>query len=452
MSKSARGSAPSLYGTSQDDLAFMPDAAAAVRRRGSQFAYLLSFTVFLALVIGLVWAHFAILDEVTRGEGQVVPSSRIQVIQNLEGGILADVLVREGEIVEPGTVLVRIDNIQAASSYRDVRTQYLSAMADVARLEAEVTGEAAIAFPDELVDSAPEIAAAQQRLFDTRRTQRDAQLAILRTQAEQRAQEIAELESRRGQLGASLKLAREQRSIAQPLVAQGIYPRIDFIKLERDVQQLEGELESVNLSIPRARSALREAEERAKAQAEDFRREAAEDLNRRRLDMRSLKESAVAGADKVTRTEVRAPLRGTVKRIYQTTIGGVIKPGEDIMELVPLDDTLLIEARIRPADVAFLHPGQPAMIKISAYDFSIYGGLKGHLEQISADTIKDENGDSFYIIRLRTEENSLQRGEQVLPIIPGMVASVDILTGKKSVLDYILKPILKARERALRER
>lgn len=440
-----------LFGKSQADLDFMPESAAAIRRRGSRFAYLLSLLVVMAVGSLLVWSHYAVLDEVTRGEGQVVPSSRVQIIQNLEGGILAGVLVHEGQIVEPGDVLVRIDNIQAAASYRDIRTQYLSAMADVARLDAELSGKE-IEFPPELLNEAPEIAEAQRRLLATRISQQNAELAVSRSQMEQRKQEIAELESRKVQLDARIRVAREQREIARPLAAQGIYPRLDYLKLEREVTELQGDIAMVQLSIPRAHTALLEAEQKVIAQSEGFLREAAEQLNKRRLEMRSLQENAVAGKDRVTRTEVRAPVRSTVKVIYQTTIGGVVKPGDSIMELVPLDDTLLIEARIRPSDVAFVHPGQPAVVKITAYDFAIYGGLKAKLEQIAADTMKDDNGDSYYTIRLRTEENSLRRGDTVLPIIPGMIASVDILTGKKSVLDYLLKPILKARERALRER
>jgi adhesin transport system membrane fusion protein len=381
----------------------------------------------------------------------VIPSGRVQVIQNLEGGILAEAKVHEGSIVEKGAILMRIDNVLAQSTYRDTRSQYLSHLAAKARLEAELQDKP-IVFSSELMTEASAAVADQRNLFNARKRQLEAQLSVLRLQVEQRRQEIGEMQSRMRQLESSLRLAREQRDIAKPLAKDGVYPRVEYIKLERDVANIEGDLNTIKLSIPRAENALLEAEQRANELALTFKAQASDELNKRRQEAQTLFEAITTGRDRVTRTEIRSPVRGTVKQIRQNTIGGVIKPGEDILEIVPLDDSLLIEARIRPADIAFLRPGQPAMIKITAYDFSIYGGLKAQLEEISADTIKDENGDSFFRIRLRTEKNTLAHSQQFLPIIPGMTASVDILTGEKSVMDYLLKPILKAQERALRER
>jgi adhesin transport system membrane fusion protein len=434
-----------------EDLHFMPDVHAAAIRRSGGFASILTIFTLLAVIVFGVWAHYAVLDEVTRGQGRVVPSSKTQVIQNLEGGILAEIRVREGDIVERGDILVRIDNTAAQANYRDLRTQRYTLLATVARLEAEQEGRD-IELPPEVRDNAPEVAADQTALFNARRRQLEAQTSVLQAQASQRKQEIAEMASKRKQLERSLQLARDELAITQPLVRNGVLPRIELIRIERQVADLEGELATTKLTIPRLRTAAEEAEQRVQEVVLSHRSEVSNELNETRLELNSVEETLFAGQDRVTRTEVRSPVRGTVKQIKQNTVGGVIRPGEDIIEIVPLDDSLLVEAEIRPRDIAFLRPGQESMIKIAAYDFSIYGGLKAKLENISADTIRNDEGESFYRVYLRTEKNSLTHQGQALPIIPGMTATVEILTGKKSVLDYILKPILKARDQALRER
>jgi len=429
----------------------MPDVHAAARRRGHRFAGLLSILTLAFVGIMGVWAHYAILDEVTRGDGRVVPSSKVQVIQNLEGGILAETLVREGDIVQAGDILVRIDNTAAQASLRDLQSQYYTLQATVERLDAEQQGRE-MNIGDEVRKNAPVAVADQESLFDFRRRQLLAQISVLEAQASQRAQEIAEMESRRKQLRRSLELAREELEITAPLVRNGVVPRVDLLRIERQVADLEGEISTIALSIPRLRSAATEAEQRIEEVRLSAKSESANELNRARAELKSVRETLFAGKDRVTRTEVRSPVHGTIKELKHTTVGGVIRPGEDILEIVPLDDRLLIEARIRPTDIAFLRPGQAAIIKVAAYDFSIYGGLKAKVEHISADTIKDEQGDSFYRVYLRTERNTLAHQGNELPIIPGMTTTVEVLTGKKSVLDYLLKPILKARERALRER
>ena len=437
--------------TNQEDLHFMPDVHAAVRRRGQGFAYILTIMTFVFVVVMGFWADFAVLDEVTRGEGRVIPSSKTQIIQNLEGGILAEILVREGDIVEKGDILVRIDNTAAQATYRDARSRVYALQATVERLRAELKGRE-MALSEEILAKAPQAAADQRALFEARGRQLKAQTAVLQAQARQRKQEIAEMRSRRKQLERSLQLAREELAITQPLARSGVMPRIDMIRIERQVADLEGEIATIRLSIPRLQSAAKEAMQRVEEVVFSSKAAISDELNNARAELNSVTETLLAGKDRVTRTAVRSRVRGTVKEIKQNTIGGVIRPGEDIIEIVPLDDTLLIEAQIRPADIAFLRPGQEAMIKVAAYDFSIYGGLKAKVEHISADTIKDEQGENFYRVYLRTGQNSLVHQGNELPIIPGMTATIEILTGHKTVLDYILKPILKARDRALRER
>ncbi len=429
----------------------MPDVQAAARRRGHGFAYILTLMTLAFLVTMVTWAHYAVLDEVTRGEGRVIPSSRTQIIQNLEGGILAEILVREGDIVNKGDILVRIDNTAAQANFRDAQTRYYALHATVERLEAEQGGRE-MALSEEILKEAPAAAADQKSLFEARRRRLEAQISVLEAQVKQRKQEIAETRSRRKQLERSLQLARQEYAITQPLVLNGVVARIDLIRIEREVADLEGEIGTIRLTIPRLQTAAKEAQQRVQEVVLSALADISSELNKVRAELNSVTETLLAGEDRVTRTEVRSRVRGTVKEIKQNTIGGVIRPGEDIIEIVPLDDTLLVEAQIRPADIAFLRPGQAATIKIAAYDFSIYGGLEAKVEHISADTIKYEQGENFYRVYLRTAENTLFHQGNELPIIPGMTSTVEILTGKKTVLDYILKPILKARDQALRER
>jgi adhesin transport system membrane fusion protein len=402
-------------------------------------------------VLFFAWASWATLDEVTRGDGKVIPSSQVQKVQNLEGGILAAIEVHEGEVVDPGQVLLRIDNLRAASDLRENRKRHLALLGAIGRLRAEVD-QTPIAFPPEIVADAPEVVANQRALYEARQADLDSELAILRSQVEQREQELTELKTRIDQLARSQALARQELEITAPLAASRVVSKIELLHLERQINDLDGELESARLSVPRVEAAVREAHRRLDERQLNFRAEAQRELATDQPEATALAEVITAAADRVKRTEVRSPVRGTIKRLLINTVGGVIQPGQDLVEIVPLEDTLLLEAKVRPADIGFLHPGQPALVKVTAYDFSIYGGLKGVVEDISADTITDERGESFYRVRVRTHDNALEKAGEPLPITPGMTAQVDILTGHKTVMDYLLKPILKAKERALRER
>lgn len=434
-----------------EDIEFMSEVDAALRHRGHPKAYLLSVFIVLVFVAFGVWANFAVLDEVTRGMGAVVPSRKIQELQNLEGGILSELLVTEGQIVEKGQILVRIDNEQAESIVRDAESKSLEHKVAIIRLTAEAN-DTPPTYPEDLKIEAPQMVNDQIAIYNSRKMKLESEISVLASQQFQRDQEIQEMISKRKQLISSHSIAKQRRDIARPLMQKKVYPKIDYLQLEEHLIQLQGDIEALSLAIPRIRRAAEEAGERTKQCYAEFKNEAHREINQRRVEMRSLREAMAAGHDRVTRTDLRAPVRGTVKQIAANTLGGVIRPGDTILEIVPLDDTLLIEARVRPADIAFLHPGQKAMIKITAYDFSIYGGLQGFVEQISADTIEDKRGDSFYLVKLRTKTNTIMYRGENLPIIPGMTTSVDILTGKKSVLDYLLKPILKAKQNALRER
>ncbi len=240
--------------------------------------------------------------------------------------------------------------------------------------------------------------------------------------------------------------------MSEPLVAKGAISKVEVLRLRRSEVETRGQLDSVALAIPRAQAAINEIESKVAETRGRYRSEALAQLNEARTDLSKLEASGKAIEDRVNRTLVTSPVRGIVQQMLVNTIGGVIQPGNDLVEIVPLDDSLLVEAKIRPKDIAFLHPGQEAVVKFSAYDYTIYGGLKGKLEQISPDTVTDKEGNSFYVIRLRTDKNHLGSNEKPLLIIPGMVASVDIITGKKTILEYLMKPILRARAEAFRER
>ncbi len=410
---------------------------------------LLAIVAFFAAMF--FWADNAILDEVTTGTGKVIPSSQVQVVQNLEGGIVKEILVGEGQVVKKGQILVRIDDTGFAATFGETQAKKDALRAAIARLTAEID-DRPLEFPETLVQQRPDLVRSERTLYDLRRAELRSQIAVLEQQAAQRRQDLTELQSRLGQLKRSFDLANEELELTRPLIAGGAVSRVEVLRLEREVNDLKGDLDTATLSVPRARAALDEVSRRISEKRAIFRAEAQRELNDRRASLAVIGESITAARDRVVRADVRSPVHGTVKRLLVATIGGVVRPGMDIVEIVPLEDTLLVEARIRPTDIAFLRPGQAAMVKVTAYDFSIYGGLKATVEQISADTITDDRGESFFKIRVRTDRSYLGSLDKPLPIISGMTATVDILTGSKSVLDYLLKPILKARYNALRER
>ncbi|MFQ5954441.1 MAG: HlyD family type I secretion periplasmic adaptor subunit [Kiloniellales bacterium] len=421
--------------------------------RGPRLAVVLLLLLLVGLVaVAIYWSSHAELDEVTSGLGQVIPSREVQVIQNLEGGIVSEILVKEEQEVEAGQILVRIDDTAAGARFRESQETYLGVMATVARLTAEARGES-LEFPEKLHRDRPDLVARETQLYDTRRAEFDQSLAILRQQRAQRIKELEELESNLRSLRKSYKLSKEEYDITAPMVDKGLVSKVELLRLGRDVADIESQIEATKIAIPRARSAIAEAGQRINVRMSNFRAEALRQGNELKVRLAALQEGLTARKDRVARTEVVSPVRGIVKQLNVNTIGGVVQPGQNIVEIVPIDDTLLVEAKIKPSDVAFVHPGQKAVVKLTAYDFSIYGGLDASLEQISADTITDEQGNSFYRIRVRTDEPELKdRDGDRLPIIPGMVASVDIITGKKTVLEYLVKPFVKARHRAMRER
>lgn len=426
-------------------------------REGTRlFGHILLGVVFSVMAAFLIWSYFAVLDQVTRGEGKIVPSSQTQVIQSLDGGTLAKMNVREGDIVEKDQILVVVDNSTSQFDLAGLKQRFYIASAAIARLQAEIAGEndpEKIQFPPDVVATAPEKVGQEKSLFVIRQSQLSSQQSTLKDQVSQRQQEIQEIGTKISTSRSSLDYANQQVDILEPLVRAGAASKVDLLKARQEVQNYQSEVSNAQASLPRARSALQEAQSKMKEAVATFKAESAQELAKQQADLATVTESMNEAQAKVGRTELRSPVKGTVKEIKTRTIGGVIQPAADIMEIVPIEDNLLVEAQIRPQDRGFIAPNQHAKVKITAYDYSIYGGLDAQVEQISADAIENEKKELFFRVRLRTDRNFLvgKQGEQ-LPIIPGMTATVDILTGKKTVLEYLLKPILKARQTALTER
>lgn len=415
------------------------------------FSHLILWLTLLFVVTAGVWAHYSTIDEVTRGSGKVIPSSHVQIVQNLEGGIISKIFIKEGDIVKRNQILLQIDDTRFASSYRESQVTSLAMEAKIARLTAEAQ-EKIFYLPRRLTTAQRQLFINQHALAQSRQQELQANIEIIKQQKKQKLHEINELKSRQRQLQHSYDLAQRELKITEPLVKKGVMSEVELLRLQREVSTIKAELESTRLNIPRARAAITETERKIEELKVSFRTRSLAELNEIKAELSRISESKRALEDRVTRTAVRSPVPGIIKQLKVTTIGGVVQPGMDLVEIVPLNDTLLIEAQIRPSDIAFLYPGQTAMVKLTAYDFSIFGGLKASLEHISADTISNERNEPFFKIRLRTERNYLGTKKKPLPIIAGMTVSVDILTGKKSLLDYLLKPIKKAQEQALRER
>ncbi len=435
----------------REDTEFMPSTLAALFQRPPPPAYLIVRGSLLLLCVGILWASLSSLDEITIGEGKVVPSSQVQIIQNLEGGIVSQIPVKVGDLVRKGQVVMQLDETRFFSSVGESKAKNYALMAKIARLTAEASGTPFVA-PPELLKENPKIAEDEKGLYDNRKREFDATLGVLRQQVGQRSQEIAEKSARYKQLQESYNLIAQELKMSKPLLAQGVMSEVEILRIERQVSDTHGEMDATRLAVPRLEAQLAEARNKLEGATAKFRSDAANELATAKADFAGTNASSIAVEDRLARTAVRSSLSGIIKQIKVNTVGGVIQPGMEVMEIVPLEDKLLIEAKIRPSDVGFLRPGQPAMVKISAYDFSIYGGLEATVENITADSITTDKGESFYLVRVRTTRNSLGSADKPLPIIPGMLATVHIRTGHKSVLSYLLKPVIKAKYDAMRER
>ncbi|WP_286237412.1 HlyD family type I secretion periplasmic adaptor subunit [Neptuniibacter halophilus] len=437
------------------DLQYMSSVSEAIAEQTPTSARALLWAMLLFILIAIYWANWAELDEITRGDGEIIPSKQLQVVETLEGGAVSEILVHEGDLVEKGQVLLRIDDVRFSSSMKENQVRQYELLAKAARLRAESNGSAFVE-PDDFPDEYRSMLAQEQALYLTRSAELKALLGGLEQQIAQKVQELKAAESQEKQLQRSYGLLKREMDITRPLLAEGVISEVEFLRLRRQLNDLAGELSGVRLNIPRIESALQESRDKLDEAKLQFRGVASRELNEVLAESARIQQALTGMNDRINRAEVRAPVKGTVKQLLVNTVEGVVQPGDELLNLVPWEDTLLVEARIRPADIATIMPGLPAVIKVSAYDFSIYGGVDAEVVFVSPSTILDEEGDSYYLVRLKTAQpyigSLVTGGKGNLPLMAGMTVSVDILTGKKTVMDYLLKPVLKARSRAMTER
>lgn len=413
--------------------------------------HIMMLSICAFFIIFILWASFAELEVTTRGEGKVIPSKEVQKLSSLEGGIIDEIKIKEGDEVKAGQILVRMRDIAASSDLGSNEARYLGLLAAVTRLQAEVDGRIP-EFPKEVMEKYPKAVTEEMAAYRANQDKINSQTIILQQQKSQRQQELSELQIKSSDLSGQMGIIRDRKAMVEPLVARGSAPKMELLELEQSVKEKQTEMNSVGAAMPRARSAIAEADARIKDVVSQARAASQTELSAKQNEMTAIQKGLAGIQDRKDRTEIKSPVNGYVKDLKVYTIGGTVQPGQDFIEIVPKDDQLLVEARIKPKDIAFLYPDQPAMVKITAYDFSIYGGLKGKVVQISPDAVTDEKGESFYQVRVLTTENALKRKDAVLPIIPGMVATVDILTGKKTVMEYLLKPFVKTVSSSMNER
>ena len=437
--------------TEKEDIEFTQESIAAEFETMPISAHLVLILSGLFVLTAIIWASFATLDEIARAEGKVIPSTQIQVVQNFEGGILTSVKVKPGQSVLAGQTMLTLDDTRFASSYREGKLTSNELIARVARLEAEISGEdfsqnnlsdqmQGVYFGDEI------------QLFQARKQALESSLEILKQQKTQLEAALDELRAKEKRLAEDAEIKKEQLELTKPGVQSGAVSQVELLRQKAAFSESLGKLKETRLAIPGSIAAVKEAEKKVQERLQQFISEAQAQLNIAKTELQKANVSNVALEDRVRRTEVKSPVNGTINQVLVNTIGAVVQPGMPLIEIVPADDTLLIEARIRPADIAFVYPGQQAKVKLTAYDFAIYGGLDSVIELISADSITDQIGGAYFKIQVRTEKNYLGTAETPLPIIPGMMASVDIITGEKTVMDYILNPLRRARSAALTER
>ncbi|MBR8464577.1 HlyD family type I secretion periplasmic adaptor subunit [Campylobacter sp. faydin G-24] len=439
-------------GYDSQDLKFMSSLSEAVLAKTPSNSKKILYTVAFTCFWLILWASYAEIDEITRGNGKIIPSGKNQAIQNLEGGIVEAILVKEGDEVKKDQVILRLDNKNFSSSYGESKLRLDELQAKFLRLDAEANDKVFEYNATRDTNNSKAIMY-ELSLYHSNMAQLDEQVGILSEQIRQRQSELNELYNKISQTQTSYNLMLKEKDIMDPIFKKGLVSEVEYLQLQRQLSGLKGELDAARLSVPRVESTIKEAQNKITESKLAFKNNAKKELNEVSAEIARINESQINLSDRVERTYVRSPVNGIVSKLMVHTVSGVIKPGESIAEIVPLEDKLVAEVKVKPADVAFLRPGLPTVVKFTAYDFSIYGGLDGNVTQISADTETDEKtGESYYLVRIETEKNYLGSEAKPLRIKVGMIVSADIITGKKTILDYLLKPILKAKHNALTER
>jgi len=435
----------------KQDLQYMRSLSAAAVHRTPRFFITVILIIALFFSVALAWMSWAKIDVVVRGSGKVTPASQVQSIQSLEGGIIGDIMVREGQAVRAGQPLIKISDIAFSSSFEENRLRYLELAAKTRRLNAEAFNQDFVA--DETVaKEAPELIEAERSLFESHLRQLRETLGILEEKINQQQSALLEAKARQKQLGKSLTLVQKEIKIKKPLVDRGIISEVEFLQLQQKEAEIEGEIEAVKLSIPRIKSTIDEARFGKQKERLDFQNKAKQELNEVNAEIGRISETQNTLQDRVKRTTLRSPVNGIVQRLYINTIGGVISPGNKIIDIVPQDDALLVELRISPADIGYINVGQFARLKFSAYDFAVHGSLQGIVIFVSADTITDPEGKTFFLVRVKPNKAFLGAKGDELPIKIGMTVEADIITDKKTILSYLTEPVHRGIDKALRER
>lgn len=434
--------------TKSPDGDFMADADRFIIEQDPLRARVLLRALLASIVIFIFWAGLVDIDEITRGDAKVIPSQQLQVLQSLDGGIVSAIMTHEGDTVNAGQVLLQVDSTRFEASVKENRAEYLSLSAKSARLQAITEGRPFV--PPAAVASEDPVTVAQERqLYLSATNEMQTQISIARQELEQRQHELSEAISKQAQSSQAYESSLKELSVTKPLLTSGAVSEMDLLRLQRDVDRYRSERDIAGSQISRVRAAVSEANHKITEVELNFRNNASKDLSETNAKLNSLTQTRAGLSDKVKQSTIRSPVRGTIKRLLVNTVGGVVQPGRDLVEIVPLEGKLILEAKILPRDIAFLRQGQKATVKFTAYDFSIYGGLDATLNLIGADSVTDDHGNTFYTVRVATSKTALANN---LPIIPGMVAEVDIITGRKSILSYLLKPVLRAKQTAMTER
>lgn len=437
---------------------FMDDVRQATLRGAHPAARLLFYTLGAFLALFLLWASIAPLDEISHAQGQVIPSGKVQAVGSPEGGVVEQIFVQAGQIVEPGQPLVRLNNSTAAAGFGEKTTRREYLQANIARLQAEVD-ETPLTLPDEFVKQNPELVAEVTKLYENRKSELISMLNVLEEQLEQRRQELNDARRKASSFGQALGLAQKEYEMTKPYLDSGAISKVDVLRLERAVVEARKDYNTASTAVPAAEAAVREAQGKLEEGKLKYTNEARDELGKLTDEFNRLGEGIKAEENRVDQALLKSPIRAEVKQVLVNTVGQAVQPNTNIVELVPVNETLLIEAKVKPSDIAFVRPGLPAKIKITAYDFSIYGGLDGTVESVSADSFTDEarqrrpgEPETYFKALVRTKQNYLERYGNRYPIKSGMVAEADIITGRKTVMQYLLKPINKARADALTER
>jgi len=412
---------------------------------------LVAWPVMILLALSIGWANFATLDEVSIATGEVVPAGRIRVIQHLEGGIIQEIYVTEGDTVREGQTLLQLDLASGGTNQEELQVRIDSERLVKARLEAEATGSE-LNFPEDVALRRPAIVAAQRQAYEARRRELSSTIQVMREQVKQRVLEVEELTARSRAVKSNYRLALERLKMSKSLLAEGLTAKMEHLELEAEVENLDGEMKSLRPSLPKVEAAVEEARQRQQETESRFRREAQDQLGKIEENIARVTELLSDATAQGIRAEIKSSINGVVKNMRYNSIGNVVKPGEPIMELVPTGDRLVVEAKLNPIDRGYVNEGQAATVKISTYDFARYGGLEGIVIRVAPDSSTDEDGAPYFRVVVQTDKNFLGLREGNLPITPGMQATVDIHTGEKSVMDYLVKPVLKLRHEAFRER